>query len=396
MGRLATVQSGQTANTSTEGDPMRRLADIAFSQPAVPKLLVQPMKDHPEQDTTPVASIITVSMNHLQRLEAYLPSVMRSAGSFELIISDNGSADGSLDCIRTQYQDVIVLENGENLGFAEACNRGAMLARGDYLVFINPDTTVEPGWLLALLEPFDDPQVGLVTSKILLMESPDQINTCGNVIHISGIAQCRGLHQPRSEYGVLEEVDAVSGAAFAVRRSTFEALGGFDPDFFLYVEETDLSVRARLAGWKCIYQPASIVYHDYHLKFGPHKIFQQERNRYLTILKNFSWGTILALLPAFLLAEVVTWGFCMLTRDKNNLRNKIDAYLWILSNWSMIRAKHHAVQSLRRMRDRTIVSRCSYAINFRQVTHLHLAQVSEALFNTTFAVLKGLALAFIR
>lgn len=342
-----------------------------------------------------IASIITVSMNHLQRLEEYLPSVLKSAGDYELIISDNASSDGSIECIRTLYKEVIVLENGGNLGFAEACNRGAQIARGEFLVFINPDTTVEPDWLVKLLEPFSDPQVGLVTSKILLMKQPDQINTCGNVVHISGIAQCRGIHRPRSEYSALEEVDAVSGASFAMRRAAFEQLGGFDRDFFLYVEETDLSLRARIAGWKCIYQPASIVYHDYQLKFGPHKIFHQERNRYLTILKNFSWPTIIALLPAFLLAEVVTWGFCLVTLEKKNLRNKIDAYAWIVSNWSIIREKHRRVQSLRKVRDRHIIVRCSSRINFRQVTHLGLARVSEAVFNTLFAVLKQVALAFI-
>jgi GT2 family glycosyltransferase len=229
----------------------------------------------------------------------------------------------------------------------------------------------------------------------MLMENPQLINTCGNVVHIAAIAQCRGIHRPRSDFNVLEEVDAVSGAAFAIRRSAFETLGGFDPDFFLYVEDTDLSIRARIAGWKCIYQPASVVYHDYHLKFGPHKIFHQERNRYLTILKNFSWATILALSPAYLLAEIMTWGFCMITLDAGNLRNKIEAYAWILTRWGTIRAKHRAVQSLRRVRDREVILRCSSAINFRQITRFPLAQLSEAVFNTAFAILKRIALVFV-
>ncbi len=346
------------------------------------------------RDNDIVASIVTVSLNHWIWLEACLPSVLRSIGSYEIIISDNGSTDRSLECLREQYQGITVLENGENLGFAEACNRGASAARGEFVVFLNPDTTVEPDWLEKLLAPFCDPTVGLVTPKILLMEQPEQINTCGNVVHISGIAQCRGINHPRGDFGKLEEVDAVSGAAFAMRRQLFEELGGFDKDFFLYVEETDLSLRARIAGWKCIYQPDSIVYHDYHLKFGPRKIFQQERNRYLTILKNYSWCTILALLPVFLLAEVMTWGFSLITGTVS-IRNKIEAYQWVISNWGMICEKHRSVQRLRKVRDRQLIERCAARINFRQVTDIFLSTVSAVLFNTAFAVLKAVALVFI-
>lgn len=354
------------------------------------------MSGEPRFGSGGFASIITVSVNHRQRLEQYLPSILRSQGNYEIIISDNGSSDGSIESVKALYKDVTLLQNGANLGFAEACNRGARVATGEFLVFINPDTTVEPDWLENLLQPFRDPSVGLVTPKILLMQQPDKINTCGNVVHTSGIAQCRGINHPQNDLNALEPVDAVSGAAFAIRRDLFEQLGGFDQDFFLYVEETDLSIRARVAGWKCVYQPSSIVYHDYHLKFGPHKIFHQERNRYLTILKNYSSVTILALVPTFLLAEVVTWGFCLITGDPNNLRNKIDAYWWILTNWSVIRKKHRAVQALRKVRDREIVLTCTSRINFRQVTHISLARVSEVVFNTGFAILKVIALAFIR
>lgn len=353
-------------------------------------------EDEPRPMRRGLASIITVSVNHRQRLEQYFPSIFRSKGNYEIIVSDNGSSDGSIESVKAFYKDVTILENGVNLGFAEACNRGARVAAGEFLVFINPDTTVEPDWLLNLLKPFRDPSVGLVTPKILLMQEPDRINTCGNVVHVSGIAQCRGINRPRNDLSAPEEVNAVSGAAFAIRRDLFELLGGFDQDFFLYVEETDLSIRARVAGWKCIYEPSSIVYHDYRLKFGPHKIFHQERNRYLTVLKNYSWSTILALLPTFLLAEVVTWGFCFITGDPNNLRNKIDAYRWIVKNWSVIRQKHKAVQDLRKVRDREIVSRCTSHINFRQVTRISLARISEAVFNTGFAILKLSALIFIR
>ena len=91
------------------------------------------------------------------------------------------------------------------------------------------------------------------------------------------------------------------------------------------MEDTDLSWRARLAGYRCLYVPTSIVYHEYTLRFGPRKIFYQERNRYLMLLKGAHWATLLVLLPALLLAEVVTWGF-VLAQDRRRLANKARAY----------------------------------------------------------------------
>jgi GT2 family glycosyltransferase len=333
------------------------------------------------------ASIITVNFNTWHKLNIYIPSVLQSKGNFEIIISDNGSTDGSIKFIKTLYKDILVIENGTNIGFAEANNRAVRFAKGEILVFINPDTTVDPNWLVHLLEPFNDPNVGLVTPKILLMQQPDQINACGNVFHISGIAQCRGLNESQDNYCLLEEVDAISGAAFAIRHKLFDQLMGFDKDFFLYMEDTDLSIRARLAGWQCIYQPESIVYHDYKLRFGPRKIYLQERNRYMLILKNYLWPTIITLLPILIVTEMVTWGFSIM-RDFKNISNKINAYRWIISNWSLVMRKRKINQSLRKVKDREIIIRSTYKLNYFQVSGKLLSILSNIIFNSVFGMLK--------
>ena len=108
----------------------------------------------------PWASIITVNTNELHRLKKYLPSLSASRGNFELIISDNGSNDGSREYLAGQYPAVRVIPNGGNIGFCAANNRAAEAARGEFLVFLNPDTEVDPDWLIRLLEPFSDPSVG--------------------------------------------------------------------------------------------------------------------------------------------------------------------------------------------------------------------------------------------
>jgi len=348
----------------------------------------------------------------------------------EVLVVDNDSVDGSPAVIKEKFPWVRLIPSGANLGFGAGNNLGVRHARGEYLVFLNPDTLVSEGWLDALVGelmhgggsreansreassgdagPGDAgsgdggsrealnvrPEVGLVTSKILMADNPDIINTCGNNVHLTGITLCRGLGEPRTAMGKVEDVSAASGAAFAMRREVFEKLGGFDEDMFLYMEDTDLSLRAQLAGYRCRYVPGSIVLHRYALKMTPMKVFYQERNRYLTLLKNLRWATLAVLLPAALWAEVITWAFVAL-RDRANAGNKIRAYRWIWSNWKSILRKRATAQSLRRAPDRAIVRSMSIRLDFGQATSPALALVGHIVFDPIFALFKLVALAIV-
>jgi GT2 family glycosyltransferase len=357
--------------------------------------LNQPRVDQPqESEAIPSASVITVGYNSRERLEVYLPTALACRGKYEVIISDNGSIDGSLEYLEREFPQVRVLRNGKNLGFAAANNRAAEVADYEILVFVNPDTAVDPDWLYHLLRPFKDPAVGATTSKIKLMSDSNRLNTCGNTVHISGLTLCRGLGRSKDLYRCMDEVDAISGAAFAMRREIFEQLGGFDEDFFLYMEETDLSVRARLAGWKCLYVPESIVLHDYDLRFGPNKTFYQERNRYLMLLKNFKWRTLLVLSPAFALAEIVTWGFVLIA-DRKHWRNKFRAYGWTLSNLKTILRKRRTTQQLRKVTDRVLLKRAAVRLDFGQAAKGSISRLADVVFTPLFYATRLLARALV-
>ncbi len=341
------------------------------------------------------ASIIIVNYNRWGELEACLRSLQNDPHpDYEMIVVDNNSSDGSRQKIAGEFPDVKPIYSEENLGFGGGNNLAAEEARGQYLAFLNPDTVVEPGWLAALIAALDaDPGAGLATSKILLLKEPEKINTCGNDIHISGLTLCRGMGRPSDDYNQAETVDAVSGAAFAMRRDLFEALGGFDPLFFLYMEDTDLSLRARLAGYRCLFVPESVVYHDYTLRFGPRKTYYQERNRYLMLLKSLGGRTLLALVPALLLAEVVTWGF-VLTRERRNPGNKLRAYAWVIGHWGEVWTARRRTQALRRISDGELLATARHDLGYEQTGPGWAAKAAHLFFDPLFAAFQRIMLAF--
>ncbi|NJN66296.1 MAG: glycosyltransferase [Chloroflexaceae bacterium] len=347
---------------------------------------------HPRPTREPAkvrASVVMVNYNSGTLLRQGIESVLRTAHpDDELVVVDNASTDGSIDAITQDFEGVRIVRSETNLGFGGGNNLGAQHARGEYLAFLNPDTRVEPGWLDTLIDCLEaNPQAGLATPRILLLDAPDTINTCGNDMHYTGLTLCRGMGAPADAYLTPEEVSAVSGAAFVMRKGLFHTLGGFDEAFFLYMEDTDLSLRTRIAGYQCLYVPTSVVYHDYRLRFGPRKTYYQEHGRYRLLLKSLEWRTLLLLAPALLLAEIVTWGF-VLTRDKLRLTNKLRAYASVMRNFRTIMRQRQQVQSLRRVQDYDIIKGCSASLAFGQTGAGWVALLASRVFNPWFAIWK--------
>lgn len=343
------------------------------------------------------ATIIIVTYNSREDVLTCLTSLQPSLSKDdEVMVVDNASQDGTPQAIAAAFPRVKIVANDQNAGFGAGCNAGAQVARGRYLAFLNPDTVVDAAWLDALVAAIErDPTVGLVTPKILLMSAPGRINACGNTVHISGITCCRGLGEPASAYPHREEVDAVSGAAFLISHDLFDLLGGFDAGFFLYMEDTDLSWRARLLGYRCMCVPDATVHHDYALRVGPHKIFYQECNRYRMLLKCLEGRTLVALLPVLLVAELVTWGFVLL-HDRRHWYNKLRAYSWIILHGPSMGQSRRAVQQHRCVSDRALISGADCRLNLTQIGNGRLVSVADRVFSALFAIVGQLAIACVR
>ncbi len=240
----------------------------------------------------PHFSVIVLNWNGRHLLGECLDALREQTfRDFETIVVDNGSTDGSLDEIRGRASDGILLVALErNTGYAGGNNRGLEAARGAWAVFLNNDTQADPRWLEALHDAARrHPDVQVFACKVLNHARRDEIDTVGHLLYPDGINRGRGrLETDRGQYDREEEVFFPSGCAAAYRRDLLATIGGFDESFFAYGDDTDLGLRARVAGARCLLAPRAVVYHKYSGTAGSYsefKVYQVERNRVWVLLK---------------------------------------------------------------------------------------------------------------
>jgi GT2 family glycosyltransferase len=237
--------------------------------------------------TAPALTVIVVSWNTRDLLRSCLRSVQAHAAvlPLEIVVVDNASSDGSADMVEREFSSagcsVRLIRNADNRGFGTACNQGAAGAQGRHLIFLNPDAEPTRGALLQLVGFLDaHPDVGVAGPLIVAGDGQTPGLTYGYYPSIasalipllrpvvrllpgSGDLHALGVVPPAPGDGASpREVEYVSGAALTMRRSTFEKLRGFDEDFFLYFEETDLCRRVRSQGARVVYVPGARIIHQ--------------------------------------------------------------------------------------------------------------------------------------
>lgn len=336
---------------------------------------------------TPV-SIILLTYNSARDLPECIPSLLaQSYGNFEIIVVDNASTDNTVEFIRTNYPQLELIETGKNLGYPGGNNIGFEHAQGKYLVVMNPDTVADPQWLTELIRPLEeDPDIAVTTPKIRIYYDKDKINTCGNTPHYTGLTFCRGLNAPADSCNLQEEIGAISGCSFAIRREMLDKIEGFDADFFLYMEDADLSWRVRFAGGKIVYVPNSMIYHKFKLSIAAWKHFYLERNRYMILLKNLGTKTLLLLLPGLMVSEIVTMGHAVLNGPEY-VKSKFKAYWWIFKNRNFVFEKRKKTLSMKKISDKEFFELLEWRIPFEQVIgNKMLRWCADKVFNTFFWV----------
>ena len=241
---------------------------------------------------------------------------------------DNGSTDGSPTLIEEMAKDYPVplrlVVNSTNMGFCAANNQGMFSTDAELVALLNNDAEAEPGWLAALERAIRQGEdIGMAASKVLVWEDPTRIDKCGHLMFPDGQNRGRGSGQTdRGQFDRTEEVLWPDGCAAMYRRAMLEDVGGFDEDFFAYADDAELGLRARWAGWRCLYTSDAVVRHHRGATLGlgsARRLTLIERNRILLAVKLFPWSLLWAN-GAFLLARIVA-GMWAAVRNRGELRH---------------------------------------------------------------------------
>jgi len=320
----------------------------------------------------PPVSIIVINYNGKEFLQQCLSSVLRSDyHNFETILVDNCSTDRSVELVEKFFESdprIRMVRNEKNLGPAAGRNKGAKIAMGKYIAFLDHDTEVEQSWLGEAVRVMEcDSAIGAAQCKLLLMDSHNRYDYAGDYLATCGFLIQR-VEMGERDDGRLDEIADIFGvksAGMIIRREVFEEVGGFDQDYFIYLEETDLCWRVWLKGYRVVYIPRSIVYHAFgripklaspYTKFLAK--YHGTKNYIATLLKNLGTWNLLRILPVHIgfWLGLVIWH--ILRRRLIDARWIMRGMLWNLTNIKLTWIKRQGIQRhVRKVPDNRIMPR---------------------------------------
>lgn len=307
----------------------------------------------------PYASIIISNYNGKKWLKDCLGSLLAQKLNkpFEIILVDDASTDGSAEYVKKNFPEVQVIELHEEKGFAGANNIGVEYAKGDYVIFLNPDTRVEKDWLKELVKAIEsNSRIGIAQSKLLFLEEPKYIQSAGNFFDFHGNVYMRGIMQEdKGQFDKNDIISYASGCALIIRRDFFGKIGMFDPAYFVYSEDADLSWRTWLAGYKVTLAYRSVVYHRGRMdtETRPPLIrFHQAKNRIATLLKNYDMKNVVKYVNIPVLIYLRESLYYIVKRRLDMATALVKGILWNLKNLRYVWKKRQWIKyNLRKVSD---------------------------------------------
>lgn len=307
-----------------------------------------------EQGASPRTSVVVLAYGPEPLLDDCVHALLRSDGAdVEVVVVDNGCTSDALERLRGR-PGVRVLGTLTNRGFAGGCNLGARNTTGDVLVFVNSDAVVEPSAIAALATALEVERVGIASGSLRLMDRPDTMNSAGNPVHFLGLSWAGGLGEPATWYADQRPVASATGAVMAIRRSTWDALGGFFEPMFAYCEDMELSLRCWQHGWSVEYVPDAVALHAYDFHRNPRKMYLLERNRLLVLLTVYASRTLWLVAAPLLALELAV--LAVACRQGWGLQ-KVRGWWWLMLHIPMLRSRRAEVQTARTQSDAAIAAR---------------------------------------
>ena len=314
--------------------------------------------------------LVSINILHYKTRRFVVPCIeallQQTYPRIEIIFIDNGSRDGSVELVRSQFPQVKVIENAVNLFFCKAHNKGLKHSQGAYIIPLNADIILTPDFVEQMVHAIKlSADVGSVSGRLLRLDadlkplSPAVIDSTGMWFSKELRHFDRGAEQvDRGQYGHLELIFGASGACPLYDRKMVEdvAVMGefFDEDFVIYREDADLAWRAQLMGWRCLYTPHAVAYHvrgvrPSHGRVQINSLFNMHsvKNRFLMRLKNLTPGVCRKVSLSMLWRDLLVLGFLILNEHRS-----LPALWHVIRLWPKMRRKRHLIMAKRRVSDR--------------------------------------------
>lgn len=312
----------------------------------------------------------------------------------KIFIVDNKTSEESFNYLKCMAPEAEIIRNKNNDGFAKGNNDAMKVAikQGyNYIALFNLDIVVDENCVAEMIKVANsNDKIGAVQARLMLYPEREKINSLGNKIHFLGFGYCDCYRDSITNYKLqinnYKDICYPSGAGVLFKRNVLEKVGLFDEKFWMYNEDEDLGWRFWLSGYKNVLAANAIIYHKYEFGRSIKKYYWMERNRIITILKNYKLASLILIFPAFIAMELGMWIFVF----KNGWwKEKIKVYFWFLKikNWKYILKQRKKSQVLRKVKDRKIIKMFTGKIWYQEINDWKL-RFANKIFNIYFTIIK--------
>jgi len=259
-------------------------------------------------------AVIVPNYNGKKFLKDCFESIKKQNNVLEVIIVDNGSDDGSVEFIKENYPEYMLIENKENLGFSRAVNQGIKTSSAEYCFLLNNDVELESNCTHNLLKCIEkDKNIFAVASKMVNFEDRDSLDDAGDEYTVLGWTKKVGQGKSSKLYTQEREIFSACAGAAVYRRSILDTIGYFDENFFAYMEDVDIGYRAKIYGFKSVYCSEAVVYHRVSAtsgsRYNSFKIRLAARNNVYVPYKNMPWPQLILNLLFLLIGFAIKYLF---------------------------------------------------------------------------------------
>lgn len=325
------------------------------------------------------------------RAQNYPPELMK------VYIVDNASGEESKKYLEDNFKEAEIITR-EDGNYSAANNAGIKKSLADgceYFAIVNMDVKFDSDWLMESVRAIEEnTEAGIVQSKILLYPKNEaewanpKINTLGNLMHYLGFGATSFYNEPDREIDGLPEIGGyASGCSFIIKKEVLEKIGGYNEEYYMYHDDIEMSWKAKLAGYKIILAPKSVVYHKYEFERSVRMLYYMERNRYLTIFIFYDILTLLLIMPALVLMEL---GMIVYSIVNGWFKTKINIWLYFLrlSVWIKIIKSRKNIKLIRKKAEHEIVNSFSGLILFQEIANPVLKYIANPILNFYWQIVK--------